>query len=125
MAMSKKTRIFGILLIILGIAGYIASGAASLTALIPAIFGVVFLLLGIIGEKESRRMIAMHVAQLLALLGIIGSFTGILNVISWLGGNQEVNMFAASVQALMALLCIGYLVIGIKSFIDARRSPKG
>lgn len=119
--MPRKTTILGIILIALGLIGYIASNMASVTALIPALFGVVFLILGKAGEKESYRKLSMHLAQLLALLGIIGTLTGLLDVISWMGGDQEVNVLAAFVRALMALLCIGYLVIGIRSFIDARR----
>lgn len=121
--MTQTTKTLGILLVVIGIIGYFATGMASLTALIPVVFGAVFYLLGAIGEKEGRRKIAMHLAQLLALLAIIGTFTGILDVFSWMGGNQEVNIMAAGVRALMALLCIGYLVLGVKSFIDARRAP--
>lgn len=120
--MPQKTRIFGIILILVGIAGYLASGAASITALIPAFFGIVFIILGRLAEKESLRKHVMHAALLLALLGVIGSFTGLLDMISWLGGNGDVNLLAAGARALMALLCIGYLVLGVKSFIDARRS---
>ncbi len=122
--MPKNTIILGILLIAIGIIGYLASGAASATALIPAIFGAVFILLGKVAENESRRMVAMHLAQLLALLGIFGTFRGILNIISWMGGDPEVNVIAATAQTLMAVLCIGYLALGVKSFIDARRAPK-
>ncbi len=122
--MTQTTKFFGILLVLLGLIGYFATGMASLTALIPAVYGAVFYFLGVVGENEARRMIAMHLAQLLALLAIIGTFTGILDVISWMGGNHEVNIIAASVRALMAILSIGYLVLGIKSFIDVRRAPK-
>ncbi len=122
--MTQTTKILGIVLIVVGIVGYFASGMASYTALIPAIYGAVFFLLGKLGEAESRRMVTMHLAQLLALLAIVGTFTGILDLISLMGGNQEVNVMAAVVRSLMALLCIGYLGLGIKSFIDARRAPK-
>ncbi len=122
--MIQTTKTLGIILVLIGLIGYFATGMASLTALIPAVYGVVFYVLGVVGENEARRMIAMHLAQLLALLAIIGTFTGILDVISWMGGNHEVNIVAATVRALMALLSIGYLVLGIKSFIDARRAPR-
>ncbi len=121
--MTQNTKILGILLVIIGIIGFIATGMVSWTALIPAMYGAVFVLLGQLGEQESRRMITMHLAQLLALLAIIGTFTGILDVVSYMGGNHEVNILAASLRALMALLCIGYLVLGIRSFINARRAP--
>lgn len=120
--MPQKTRIFGIILAIIGIVGYLASGMASNTALIPAVFGAVFILLGRLAARESWRKHVMHVAVLLALIGIFGSITGIPEFFSWLGGNQEVNALAAAARSLMALLCIGYVALGIKSFIDARRS---
>jgi uncharacterized membrane protein (UPF0136 family) len=121
--MTQTTKTLGLLLVLTGIIGYFATGMVSWTAFIPAVYGAVFLLLGQLGEQESRRMVTMHLAQLLALLAIIGTFTGILDLASWMGGNQEVNVTAAGVRAFMALLCIGYLVLGIKSFIDARRAP--
>lgn len=122
--MTRTTKILGIILIATGIIGYLASGMASLTALIPSVYGAVFFLLGKIGENESRRVMTMHLAQLLALLAIAGTFTGMLDLISLLGGDQEVNAMAAVIRSLMALLSIGYLALGIKSFIDARRAPK-
>ncbi len=122
--MTQTTKILGLLLVLIGIIGFIASGVASYSALIPAVYGAVFLLLGKVGEDESRRMVTMHLAQLLALIAIIGTFTGILDVISWLGGDRAVNMMIAASRALMALLSMGYLILGIRSFIEARRAPE-
>lgn len=119
--MPRITRLFGILLTLIGIIGYLVSGAASVTALIPAFFGIVFIILGRLAGKESLRKHMMHAAVLLALLGLFGSFTGIPDFIDWLGGNEDVNILAASVRSLMALLCIAYIAIAVKSFIDARR----
>ncbi len=120
--MPHNTRLFGIVLTLIGIIGYLFSGMASITALIPAIFGIIFILLGRLAEKESMRKHVMHVAVLLALVGLIGTATGIVDFFSWMGGNLEVNAMAAVVRTLMALLCIGYIVLAIKSFVDARRS---
>ncbi len=120
--MPQITRIFGIVLTLIGIIGYLASGAASITALIPAFFGIIFIILGRLANKEAIRKHVMHAAVLLAFLGVLGSFTGLLDLFSWMGGNVEVNLLAASVRSLMALICIAYIVLGVKSFIDARRS---
>jgi hypothetical protein len=114
----------GVLLIILGIMSYILTGAASVTALIPAFFGLAFIGLGALGKKsDSMRKHSMHAALLLAILGLGGSFGGLMNVIGMIGGTQPERFGASVGQALMALICIFFLIAGVKSFIDARKAP--
>lgn len=120
--MSKLSISIGILLIILGVASYVLTGAASPTALIPAFFGLVFLGLGILGARnEPMRKHVMHAALLLAILGIGGSFGGLINVLGVLGGGELERPAASYGQAIMALICIFFVVAGIRSFIEARR----
>jgi len=122
---SKLSTYIGILLILLGIGSYIITAAASATALIPAFFGIAFLGLGILGtKKESMRKHSMHAALLLAILGLGGSFTGLLNVFAVLGGEELARPEAAYAQAVMALICIFFIVAGVRSFIEARKKPK-
>jgi hypothetical protein len=118
--MPKISIIIGILLIILGLAGYFGTGGVSVTALIPAFFGIVIAILGFLGKKENIRKHVMHVALLVALLGVIGSFAGIPKTVTLMGGGEIVRPGAAIAQAIMALICIAYLIIGIQSFIKAR-----
>ena len=81
--MSSQTLYTGIALIILGIGGYLASGAASVTALIPAFIGAVFVLLGLLGRKETLRKHMMHATMLVALLAIGGTFRGLTGLLAW------------------------------------------
>ena len=112
-------------MIILGVASYILTGAASATALIPAFFGIVFVGLGILGsKKESMRKHVMHAALLLAILGLGGSFGGLMNVFGVIGGGELERPAASDGQALMAIICIFIIVAGIRSFIEARKKPK-
>lgn len=121
--MPKLSVNLGILLIILGIFSYYISGAASITALIPAFFGVVFSALGFLAaKKDAFRKHAMHAALLLAILGLGGSFGGLTSTIAYIGGGESPERFMAAVsQAIMATLCILFLILGVKSFIDARK----
>lgn len=115
----------GILLALLGILSYILTDFASFTALIPAFFGIMFTVLGYVGKKSERtRKHAMHAALLLALLGLGGSFSGLIALIGALFGTVPERMTAAISQAIMAVLCIIFLVAGIKSFLDARKAQK-
>lgn len=109
-------------MIILGIGSFILTGAASATALIPAFFGIAFIVLGAIGiNKESMRKHVMHAALLLAILGVGGSFGGLISVLGVLGGSELERPAAAYAQAIMAIICIFFIVSGVRSFIDARK----
>lgn len=113
--MAFRTDFLGILLILLGIISYFATGMVSVTALIPAFFGIVFVILAwLANKKESWSQHIMHGSVLLAIIGIIGSIGGLFDLI---GGIVSASAIAKSI---MALLLIIYLVMAIKSFIDAR-----
>ena len=113
----------GIILAVLGVGSYFTTGAASPTALIPAAFGIVFILLGFIARKETLRKHAMHGAALLSLLGIAGSAGGVLSTLTLLGGGTVERPEAAVAKAAMTVICIVFLVLAIRSFINARRNP--
>lgn len=123
--MTKLSITTGIILIALGILSYILTGAASATALIPTFFGIVFAGLGFLGNKsENMKKHAMHAALLLAILGLAGSFGGLTSMMGAIGGEMPERPAAAIGQAIMAVVCIVYLVAGVKSFIDARKNKE-
>ncbi len=53
--MPSTTRLTGILLIVIGVAGYQLTGRTSLTAMIPAFFGVAFVVLAWVARREAAR----------------------------------------------------------------------
>jgi len=122
--MPRLTLVTGILLILLGIISYFATGQASLTALIPTAFGIVFAILSWLSRKENLRKHIMHAAAALALLGLIGSFGGLISAFTLIFGGQVERPAATVAQAIMALLLIRFLIYAVKSFIDARKSTK-
>jgi hypothetical protein len=120
--MSSQTLYTGVALILLGVGGYIMSGAASMTALIPAFIGAVFVLLGLLGRKENLRKHVMHATMLVALLAMGGTFSGITGLFAWLGGTPPERPMAVVAKAITSLLCILLLIGGVRSFIAARRA---
>ena len=119
--MANLTVVIAVVLIALGAIGYIATDMVSPTALIPAVFGIVLLALGLYGRQENRRKIAMHLAMGIALVGIFGTMRGLLQLPTVLAGGQVERPAAVIAQGLMALLLIIYLGLGIRSFVNARR----
>lgn len=114
--------VFGLLLILLGGGAYLTSGGASVTALIPAFVGLPVLILGVLARNPARTKAAMHGAVGLALLGLLGSARGIPDALALLQGQDVERPTAAVVQATMAVLCLVFLVLGVRSFIQARKA---
>jgi hypothetical protein len=100
----------------------VLSNMVSATALIPAAFGVVIVLLGAYGREPTRRRTAMHLAMGIALAGILGSVTGVAPFVRWLTGSTPgpLPMAPASKTIMLIVLAI-YLGMGIRSFVAARR----
>ena len=145
--MPKFAIIFGTLLIALGLVAYLGSGLSSekpsgddsntssdtdpgtpgkkssaITGLvIPASFGVLLLVCGVVGLKETARKHAMHGAAMVGTLGALltigkGSFD-----LYKLATQQELNLRAMTFVWLMAIVCAIFVGLCIKSFRDARK----
>ncbi len=119
--MSQLSIVIGLLLLVLGVVGYVASDMVSGTALIPAVFGLVFVVLGAYGRDAARRRTAMHIAMGIALVGLVGSARGLFQLPALIGGGDVARPTAVISQSIMAALMIVYLAVGIRSFVSARR----
>lgn len=109
------------MLILIGVVGYVhgvMNDKASVTALIPAFFGIVIALLGVVARsKESLRMHIMHAA---VLLGLIGFLLPLGRVLSKLG---DITLSAAVISQLaMSAVCLVFVILAVRSFIEARRN---
>ena len=116
--MPTTTRIVGFVLIGIGLVGYLATGAASLTALIPAMLGALLLILALVARSAEARKHAMHAAVALALLAVLGTLPRLLPALT----AREFARPAVIAQAAMVLVLAVYVLLGVKSFIDARRA---
>jgi len=123
--MAKLSLVFGVLLIALGTAAFLLAGATAkaVTSLIPAFFGIIMLLLAAIASKgHAANKHAMHVAALVTLLGSLGGLgMGVPNIIKYLKGDHTAWLKAFS-QGGMGILCVVFLVLCIRSFINARKA---
>ncbi len=118
--MPMAALLTGIALILVGIVGFFATGMVSWTAWIPAFFGLPLALLGVAGRRAAWRKHAMHAAAGLALLGLLGSALGVPKVIRMIAGGAVERPGAAISQAVMAVVCLVFVALAVKSFIDAR-----
>ena len=122
--MAKLTLVFALLLVALGLVGFLGTGSQHPTALIPAALG---LLLGIFGglsfsPDAGRRKLFMHINVTLALLGFLATVMGLFQWFQMMVGTTLKNPPAVESKAVMAVLCLVYVVLGVRSFIRARRN---
>ena len=122
------TIVFATLLFGLGVAMYLlASGAgvASRTALFPAVFGIPFLVLGLLAMAfPKQRKHLMHasaaVATLVALMGL--GMAAVSLARAGFDVNQLGRPRAVLAQGIMGSLSLGYVLLCVKSFMDARKA---
>lgn len=119
--MPSTTRLFGLILIVLGVASYTLTGRASVTALIPAFFGAVLVICALIARSESARKHAMHAAVAVGLIGALASLAR--GIPAALGG--DAMRPAVLSQLIMGVLLLVYVALGVQSFIAARKARTG
>jgi hypothetical protein len=117
--MTATTRLFGIILIVLGVASYSLTGRTSITAMIPAFFGAAFLICAMIARRsDAARRHAMHAAVAVGLVGAIAALArGIPGAI-----NGDPTRPAVMSQLAMGVLLVIYVALGVRSFIEARKA---
>jgi len=111
---------FGVVLIVLGLAGFLGTGSEHQTALIPAVFGILLAVLGAMARDDNKRKLAMHIAVTVGLLGFLGTVSALFQLGDAMSGAaaQPMAVYAKSVMAVLMLI---YVAMCVKSFIDARK----
>jgi len=121
--MSKLTILFGSLLILLGVFGFVNTGSHAPTALIPAYVGIVLGILGLLANTEDvkKRMLFMHIAVTIGLVGFLGTVKSIYDYIRMQQGVELARPAAVTAKAAMASILLFYVLLCVRSFIKARR----
>jgi TRAP-type C4-dicarboxylate transport system permease small subunit len=125
--MSKLAITFGVLLVLLGLGlgAYTYSlpdvNRHSPTSFIPAIFGVLLLVAGVLALNPKLRMHAMHFA---ALVGLVGFAVPLFMVTKTLVTGADYHRAALGGQIAMGVLSAIFVALCVRSFIAARRARK-
>ncbi len=123
--MHHVTTFVGVVLTAIGLFGYFGSAqeAPSPTALIPAAFGALLIVAGIVAHRPAVRMHAMHAAAAIGLIGFLLAAGRIVmkgNVSGLFSDDVTVRRPVAMIT-LMALVCFIYVLLCVGSFVAARR----
>jgi hypothetical protein len=122
--MAKLTIAFGILLILLGIVGFVSTGSTHPTSLIPSGIGVFFVFFGVMADTENskKRMLWMHISVTVALLVFLGMIPAAIDTIKLSRGVYYPHPIAVEEKGALALFCLIYVLFCVRSFIAARRT---
>ena len=125
--MAKVTLFFAVALIALGLIGYLGTGSLHATALIPTCWGLALGLFGLLAmsPSEARRKLFMHINVTIGLLGFLGATVeAIRGYVHDTSLGHEPNQIALASKATMAGLLLVYVILCVRSFINARRARK-
>ena len=125
--MAKLTLVLALLLVALGLIGYIGTGSVHSTALIPAWIGLALGVGGFlaISPSERRRKLFMHINVTIALVGFIGSAAeAIRGYVHAKSAGMEPDQIALASKITLAGLLLFYVILCVRSFISARRSGR-
>src|ERR1700754_1032541 len=120
--MTRLTFATGGILTALGIVAFVATGAASVTALIPTFVGLLLLICAALARRPALHRHSIHAALVIALLGAVGSLMNVVKLGDVFAGTAE-RPSAVVVSTIMFVLLVVYVIMGVRSFIAARRSP--
>ncbi len=121
--MAKLTMVFGVLLVLVAVAGFVATGSTHPTSLIPGAVGLLFVLFGALANSPDpkKRMLWMHIAVTVALLMFLGTVKADIDVYRLAHGVEFPHPIAIEEKAATSLLCLLYVLLCVRSFIAARR----
>ncbi len=121
--MRTTTIVTGVLLFLLGPIFFALGGEhKSPTAFIPSIFGLALIVCGAMSSTPAKTKMAMHIAVVVAFLGLLGSMRFVSKWPSLFAGGALANNLGALSGFLLFLLCGFFVVRSVLWFLGNRAS---
>lgn len=120
-AVARLSTSVGVILLVLGVAAYLATGMASLTALIPAALGLLLYGSGWVASRRPKlRTPALIFTTLVATAGVLGSLRGVPDAVALLSGSSVERPLATVAQVLTVVLCLVLLTFIVRRLAGGR-----
>lgn len=101
--MPNALKSYGILMILVGVAGYLIGGMVHFTALIPAVLGLIAVIAAFSPLKRSLTGIAL-IGIVIAALALFGSASALADIPAAWAGDPALNPVAVYARAITAVL---------------------
>ncbi|MDN5762115.1 MAG: hypothetical protein L0H41_07355 [Microlunatus sp.] len=119
--MTRLTTILGAALVAIGVVAFVVAAGSSVTALIPAFVGGLILICAAVASRPTSHRFGIHAALVVALLGALGSVMNVAKIGQLVAGTAE-RPAAIITSVILFVLCVAYLVVGIRSFVVTRKA---
>ena len=111
------TTLYGLFMVIWGIAISLISGSTSITSMIPAFMGVPLAFIGFISMiKPTLRKALMHIAVVIGIIAFLGGLDFFRGMFT--------NYYAGLSKLMLLITGFVYVCCCIQSFIFVRRQKK-
>ncbi len=125
--MSDRTRfafrsglVIGVASVVLGIGAWVLTDFASMTALIPAIFGILVVGVASVGRETDRERLAVYGIGVLGALSILGSLRAVPDIIAFATGEAVDSAVAVVSQGFMIVLGLVLAVLAARAVLADR-----
>ena len=116
----RSGRGIGIVLGVLGIGAWVITDFASVTALIPAIFGVLIVGFAAVGRQTGRERLAVYAIGALGAFAVLGSLRAVPDIITAVTGGAVDAAVAVATQASMILFGSVLVVVAARAVVVDR-----
>ena len=112
--------VIGVALVVLGIGAWVLTDFASITALIPAILGVLVVGFASVGRETDRDRLAVYGIGTLGALGVLGSLRAVPDILAFASGEEVDSVVAVASQGSMIVLGLALVVIAARAALAGR-----
>ena len=116
----RSSLIIGVGLVVLGIGAWVLTDFASITALIPAIFGILVVGFASVGRETDRQRLGVYGIGSLGALTILGSLRAVPEVIALASGETVDSTVAMASQGIMIVLGLALVVVTARAVFADR-----
>lgn len=112
--------IIGVALVVLGVGAWVLTDFASITALIPAFFGILAVGFASVGRETDRERLSVYGIGALGALAVLGSLRAVPEILAMATGGEVESVVAVASQGTMIVLGVVLVVVAARAVAAER-----
>ena len=112
--------VIGIAVVVLGVGAWALTDFASMTALIPALFGILLVGFASAGRETERERLAVYGIGALGALAVLGSLRAVPDIIALVTGEGVDSAVAVTSQGIMIVLGLVLVAVTARAVLADR-----
>ncbi|MDR5673097.1 hypothetical protein RH858_08030 [Halalkaliarchaeum sp. AArc-GB] len=112
--------IIGVALVVLGVGAWVLTDFASITALIPAFFGILAVGFASVGRETDRERLSVYGIGALGALAVLGSLRAVPEILAVATGGEVGSVVAVASQGTMIVLGVALVAVAARAVATDR-----